>query len=104
VEDATAELMKGKTEVIEGLGVLSRHERKSRTQWDKDALKSAVLDSRLVDPATGEVADEAPVDKILAVWNLGAPRITALRARKIDADEFCVVERQPGWAVEVKGG
>jgi hypothetical protein len=27
--------------------------------------------------------------RILDVWNLGAPRVTSLRERGIDPDEFC---------------
>lgn len=103
LEEATAKRMTGKTEVIDGIGVLSRHERRSRTAWDKEALRMDVLDSRLVDKGTGEVVDESPVDKLLAVFNLPAPRLTALRARGLDPDEYCVVEKQPGWAVEVQG-
>jgi hypothetical protein len=103
LEDATAKRMTGKTEVIDGIGVLSRHERKSRTAWDKEALRMSVLDSRLVNEATGEIVDEAPVDKILAVWNLGAPRVTALKARRLNPDDFCKTEKQPGYAVEVQG-
>jgi hypothetical protein len=103
LQDATASLMDRKDKVIDGVGVLSRHERKSRTQWDKEMLLRAVLDSRIVDKDTGEVRDEAPVDKVTNVWNLGAPRVTALKARGLDADEFCVVEKKAGWSVEVKG-
>lgn len=103
IQDATAERMDAPTVVVTGLGVLSRHGRKNRKKWDTDALKSAVLDSRLVDSETGEVADESPLDRVLMVWNLGAPRLMALRARSIDPDEFCEVEALPGWSVEVRG-
>lgn len=87
--------------IVEGVGVLKRHKKKARTKWDTDTLRRVVLDSRLVDPDTGEVKDETPVDRILAVWNLGNPRLTALRARQIDTDEFCSVEVRPGWQIEV---
>lgn len=63
-----------------------------RTGWDHDALLRAVLDSRLVDTETGEIADETPLDKVRHVWNLGAPRTTALRDRGIDPDEFATTE------------
>ena len=33
--------------------------------------------------------DASPLDKVLRVWNLGAPRVTALRDMGLDADEFC---------------
>lgn len=61
-----------------------------RSQWQTDDLKRAVLDTRLVDNE-GVIADESPLDKVLHVWNLGAPRLTALKERGIDADEFCSV-------------
>lgn len=100
VEPLLAERMPEKQVTVEGVGTFVRHKRKDRTQWAKDDLLRAVLDSRLVDPNTGEVADETPLAKVLAVWNLPAPRVTALRARGIDADEFAHVETG-GWTVEV---
>lgn len=86
---------------VMGVGTFIRHKRKSRTKWEKDALLSVVLDSRLVDPETGEVKDESPLDRVLDVWNLGAPRTTALTARGIDADEYATVETREGWSLEV---
>lgn len=70
-----------------------------RTGWDTDALKSAVLDSRLVDPESGEVADESPLEKVLHVFNLPAPRLGALRDRGIEPDKFCTVawDSQQSW-------
>jgi hypothetical protein len=86
-------LMPEKRVEVEGFGLVERTTKADRKRWDTEALRSAVLDSRLVDPETGEVADETPLDKVLHVWNLGAPRLTALRARGIDApDDFCAVE------------
>lgn len=89
-----------KTLVVEGVGVFESHKKKSRTAWDKEALLSAVLDSRLVD-GDGVVKDETPLDRVLAVWNLGSPRTTALRARHIDADQFCSTE-DAGWSIQVQ--
>ena len=61
-----------------------------RTKWDNPALLRAVLDSRLVDPQTGEVADESPLDRVQHVYPLsgGTARTTALRDRSIDPDQF----------------
>lgn len=95
-----AEKMGDRQVVIDHVGVFVRHVKKDRTQWAKDDLLRAVLDSRLVDKKTGEVVDESPLDKVVAVWNLGAPRTTALKARGIDADEFCHVEKG-GYTIEV---
>lgn len=85
---------------VEGVGTFVMHGKKNRTQWEKDALLSAVLDSRLIDPKTGEVADETPLAKVLHVYNLPAPRTTALKARAIDADQFCRSE-WAGYSIEV---
>lgn len=78
---------------------VERHRKTSRTEWDRDALLSAVLDSRLVDTTTGEVTDETPLDRVTHVWHLGAPRVTALRARGIDPDEFCRTEHLDRWTL-----
>ncbi len=43
----------------------------------------------------GVITDESPVDKILYCWNLGAPRVEALRARGLDPDDYCEVEFCP---------
>ena len=63
-----------------------------RTGWRTDDLLHAVLDTRLVDGETGEVKDETPLEKVLHVWNLPAPRSTALSDRGLNGDEFCHVE------------
>jgi hypothetical protein len=78
--------------VVEGVGVFERHRKTARTQWDKEDLLRAVLDSRVFDRTTGELREETPLEKVLAVWNLPAPRKTALQDRGIDADQFCHTE------------
>lgn len=75
--------------VVEGLGVVSRHYKKNRTEWDKDLLLRDVLDARLVDNRTGEVIGQTPLERVLYVWNLPAPRTTALKALGLDPDEYC---------------
>jgi hypothetical protein len=86
-----AEAMPGKLVTVMGVGTFARQRIANRKRWDKD-LYRAVLDTRLVNPETGEILDETPLEKVLGVWNLGAPRITALRERGIDPDEWCEVE------------
>lgn len=93
-----------RTVVVDGLGVIKRSVRKNRTKWNTDDLRRMVLDTKLVDPDTGEVFEETPVEKILAVWNLGAPRLTELRVRGIDSDEFCEVEQRPGFDIRIEAG
>lgn len=90
-----------KTHVVDGVGAFTWHGKRNRTRWDTDSLSRLVLDSRIVDTTTGEVRDETPVDKIKHVWNLGAPRVTALRERGIDPDEYCTSEFG-GWNLEVQ--
>ncbi len=85
---------------IIGVGVVERQGRRDRKTWNSDALLSAVLDSRLIDPRTGEIADESPLDKVRHCWNLGAPRLTALRDRGIDPDQFCSSEWR-GYSIRV---
>lgn len=95
-----AETLGERETTIDGLGTLRRRGKKDRTAWQKDDLLRAVLDSRLVDKSTGFISEESPLDKVLAVWNLPAPRTTALRERGIDPDEFCHSE-WGGWTIEV---
>lgn len=101
IRDAAAQAMPDKQVTVPGLGTVVKHGKRDRKTWDGEALLRAVLDSRVVDKDTGEVRDETPLDKVLAVWNLGTPRIKELRdVRGIDPDEFCVSE-WGGWTLEV---
>lgn len=119
-----AESLGERETTIDGIGTFRRRGRKDRTKWQKDDLLRAVLNSRavdftgsqalntetgeVVDRETGEIIDESavvfvdetPLDKVLAVWNLAAPRTTALKDRGIDPDEFCTSE-WGGWTIEV---
>jgi hypothetical protein len=88
--------------VVEGVGQVEIKGKVRRVKWDKESLLRAVLDSRLVNEATGEVVEETPVDRVLHVWNLGAPRLFALRARRIDEDQFCEATFE-GWTVRLPG-
>lgn len=92
--------MEDRQVVVDNVGTFVRHIKKDRRKYDTDSLVRVVLDSRLVDEATGEITDETPLDKVRHVWNLGSPRVTALRARGIDVDEFCESERG-GYTIEV---
>lgn len=100
LENALAKAMPDKQLVVEGVGMFERSKKKSRTQWDKDDLFRAVQDSRLFNPHTGELKEETPVEKLLHVYNLPAPRLTALRDRGIDPDQYCHSE-DAGWAVRL---
>ena len=99
LEQKLAARMDDKRHVIEGVGTFERRVKKARTQWDNDDLLRAVLDTRLCDE-DGVVIEETPIDKVLKVWNLGAPRVTALRERGIEADEFCKAENA-GFSIQI---
>jgi hypothetical protein len=72
---------------VEGIGTVQLERTARRSGWKTDDLRRVVLDSRRVDE-NGEAIDETPVDKLLHVWSLGAPRLTALREREIDPDDY----------------
>lgn len=95
-----AEEMGEKRHTVEGVGTFERHRKTDRKRWDSDALLRSVLDTRMVNTDTGEVKDETPLDKVLAVWNLGVPRTTVLKVRGIDGDEFCTTEPAP-WSIQL---
>lgn len=89
---------------VEGVGRVEVKHGTDRKEWDRRALLRAVLDSRCppdretgeADPSDdgraevgGELVTCSPdLSRVLHVWNLGAPRVTALRERGIDPDEF----------------
>lgn len=100
LEQKLAGRMCDKRHVIENVGTFERRKRVNRTQWDQEALRSAVLDSRLFDKDTGEIVEETPLERILHVYNLPAPRITALRERGIDPDQFACVE-DAGFQIQI---
>ena len=92
------------TLTVDGVGTVEVKRGAQRKEWDRRGLVRAVLDSRRPpDPTTGEMvgsdSGRAVIDgeflscsqdlaRVLDVWNLGAPRTTALRDRGIDPDEF----------------
>jgi hypothetical protein len=103
VEHALGGAMGEYRTTILGVGTLERHRDKRYRHGDDEGLLRAVLDSRLVNSATGELIEETPVDRIVHVWRLSATeaRKTALDARRIAKDEFCTVERGH-WKIQIK--
>ncbi len=95
-----AKNMPARDVVVEGAGTFRRSKKKDRTQWSKEDLLRSVLDTRMFDPNSGEEIYPTPLDKVLHVWNLGTPRLTALRDRGLDPDEFAHVE-DAGWAIQL---
>lgn len=89
-----ASLPAGRWTEIAGRAWTATRERRRRG-WDHDRLLQVVLDSRRIDPDTGEIAvDETPVEKLRAVYGLrgNQARVQALRSRGIDPDAYCTVE------------
>jgi hypothetical protein len=103
VEGHVAGLMDGKTETIDGLGTLERRKGTDRKAWQSDDLLRRVVHSMpWVDPETGEMLErDLLVDAVLEAISACVPitpslgwRVTALKARGIDPDEWC--ESKPG--------
>lgn len=93
----------GDAQVFPGVGKVKRHPRVSRRNWQSDDLFRVVMDSRVVDPETGEIKDETPVEKIQAVYPCKGynARTTALLERGIDPDEYAE-SQWVGWSLEVR--
>ncbi len=85
---------------VPGHGYVEIKGKVKRTQWQSEDLLRAVFDSRLINQATGEITDETPVEKVLHVWRLGVPRVTALRERGFQIDEWCQEDFE-GWTVKL---
>lgn len=97
VEAHVAALMDGKTETVDGLGTLERRKGTDRKQWQsEDLLRRLVRDA--VDPEhTGELPSAGEVlEAVVSTVTDCAPftgslgwRVTALKARGVDPDEWC---------------
>ena len=84
-EHRAGELMGGKSVVVDGVEWV-RSQPPDRKKFDSEALLMAVLDSRLVNPETGELVEETQLDRVRDVYPLAGynARVTRLRARGID--------------------
>lgn len=78
-----------------------RHKADKRTNWQHDDLLRIVMDTRHVNPDTGEI--ESPVETLKAVYAVKGynARLTALKERNIDPDDFSDVEPGP-WKLEIR--
>jgi len=80
--------------VIDGIGEVSVRKSIKRSEWDNDGitrkLVALALDERLLDEETGEFepAWEA-VARVLSDCSRPSWRVTPLRARGIQVDEYC---------------
>lgn len=87
---------------VEGKGVVKRHRDIRRRNWQSEDLLRMVLDSRQVDPETGEV--ESQVDALKNVYGLKGynASLKALKARGIDPDEWAETEERNVWKLELR--
>ena len=99
--DTIAHAMNGKRETISGV-TLERHAKAPRrTNWEHDDLLRVVVDSRIVDQDTGEIASTLEVLKKVYPLKGYNARSTALRALGIDVDEFCQTESTDRMTVRI---
>ncbi len=97
VERELMEVSGTKRFVVEGLGEVAIRKSVKRTQWDNDALAQVVvayaLDERVLDEETGEYESAfQAVARVLMECARPSWRITPLRDRGIDPDEYCSVD------------
>ncbi len=96
VEDDVARLMASKTMTVDGLGTLERRRGTERRQWDSEALFATLVRSELDPDGTGELPPAAEtLERVRALVADTMPltgsfgwRVTALRARGVDPDEW----------------
>lgn len=82
---------------VDGLGEVQIRHSDKRSHWDNEALTAKVvayaLDERILDESTGEFeAGFAAVARVLSECARPSWRLTPLRARGIDPDEYSSVE------------
>jgi len=90
--DMIAHGMQGKRETVAGVTLERNHKTPRRNDWDHEGLLRLVVDSRVVDKQTGEIASALDVLKKVYPLKGYNARVTALRDLGIDVDEFCVTE------------
>lgn len=97
MEQMLLSLNSGREITIEGVGVVELKRSTKRTNWDNHELMrhvvSRALDERQVNEETGE-AEPGWEAVARAIEECARPswRLTPLRARGLDPDEFCVTE------------
>jgi hypothetical protein len=83
---------------VEGLGEVEQRRSNKRNEWANQDLTQVVvaraLDERKIDLETGEVleSEAQAVARVMSDCARPSWRVTALKSRGIDPDEFCHVE------------
>ncbi len=92
--------------VVEGLGEVEVRKSTKRNEWDHEGLTRVLVamaaDERIVDEQTGEYEREADaVARVISECaGISYWRVTPLRARHIQVDEFCH-EEPADWQVQL---
>lgn len=99
IEQQLIEAAPSKKFVVDGVGEVQIRRSLRRTDWDSEGLTRVVvayaLDERVLNEATGEyeAAHEA-VARVMSECARPSWRVTPLKDRGIDPDEFCHTEPQ----------
>lgn len=104
VEDV-AGLLPEKRVTIDGLGTVERRKASTRRAWQSEDLFRRLLAQALVDPETGEILAGSTLEvaetigsEVLACMPVTASmgwRVTALRARGLDPEDWCETTEGP---------
>lgn len=91
--------------VVDGLGEVRVRKQTKRNEWDSEGLTRVLvaraLDERILNEDTGEYeASHEAVARVISECARPSWRLTPLRARGIQIDEFCT-ERDAGWGIEL---
>lgn len=91
--------------VVGNLGEVAIRKSTKRSRWDNESLTAKVvalaLDERVLDEHTGEYESaHAAVARVLSECSRPSWRLTPLRARNVQIDEYCEQE-DAGWSVEL---
>jgi hypothetical protein len=101
--DAIARRMDDKLLTAGGVTVEKHRKPPRRTNWDHDGLLRYVVDSRVVDESTGEIASTLEVLKKVYPLKGYNARFGALKALGIDPDEFAETEWSDRYTLRVHG-
>jgi len=102
VKRGIADTMPERRVTVEGVGTVERKAKTTRRNWDSDELLRKIISGAILDEQTGELPSSPMVAADLILQELRAVmpitgslgwRVTALRERGIDPDEWCEQDR-----------
>lgn len=97
IESALATAMPKKQITVQGVGTLERRKGNDRKAWDHERLGARIAalsrDERVLDESTGVIEGEAEAAvRVLLACARPDYRVTALRERGLDPDDYCLSE------------